>query len=73
MEDLAKIQKCVCENIKKYRLQKGLSIKELSNMSGVSEKYLTRIENNDVKKLILKKIVSIAYAMNIPVCDLFLC
>jgi hypothetical protein len=42
-------------------------------MSGVSEKYLTRIENNDVKKLILKKIVSIAYAMNIPVCDLFLC
>lgn len=71
MESLEDIYRLVGKNVKKYRLEKGLSIKELSEKSHVSEKYLMKIENCEAKKLILTKSISIADAMNIYVRELF--
>ena len=35
----------VRNNIKKYRLEKGLTQQELADMAGISRQYLTDIEN----------------------------
>ena len=71
MENLDNLNITVCKNIKTYRLEKGLSIKELSEKSGVSEKYLLKIENLVAKRLVLLKVVAIADAMEMNVYKLF--
>ena len=61
--------KLISENIKKYRLQKGLTQERLSELCGISTDYLSEIERG-VKTPSLKRFIAIAEALNIS-CDKF--
>lgn len=61
--------KLVQENIKKYRLQAGLTQEKLSELAGISCDYLSEIERGK-KAPSLKRFIAIAEALNIS-CDKF--
>jgi len=56
--------------IKSYRILKGYSQKELAAKVGISQNYLSELENGkyDIKLSLLCKISSV---LNVPVCLLF--
>lgn len=58
------------ENIKKYRLNLELSIKDLSERSGVSSSTISQIENGKRKSLRSESLEKIAKALNINVNEL---
>jgi HTH-type transcriptional regulator, competence development regulator len=58
------------ENIKKYRLNLGLSIKELSEKSGVGSSTISQIETGKRKSLRSESLEKIARALNLNVNDL---
>ena len=58
------------ENIKKYRLNSGLSIKELSEKSGVSSSTISQIETGKRKSLRSESLEKVAKALNLNVNDL---
>ncbi len=70
MKKTEDINKIIGEKVKQYRLTKGLSIEELSEKSGICEKYLVRIEKFEAKKIALMKIIAIAEAMKVNVWEL---
>ena len=39
------------ENVRKVRLEKGITLKELSEKTKISEKYLNRIEEGNARRL----------------------
>ena len=53
-------------NVKKYRKSKGLSIKELSAKTGITERHLTRIEQGIAKRVNVSHIFILAEGLNIP-------
>lgn len=60
----------VQENIRKYRLIKGLTQEELSEIAGISGDYLSEIERG--KKIpSLKRLILIAQALEISCADFF--
>lgn len=58
------------ENIKKYRLNSGLSIKELSEKSGVSSSTISQIETGKRKSLRSESLEKVAKALNLNVNEL---
>ena len=58
------------ENIKKYRLNLGLSIKELSEKSGVCSSTISQIETGKRKSLRSESLEKVARALNLNVNDL---
>ena len=59
------------KNIKKYRLALNLAQEKLSEISGISCDYLSEIERGK-RTPSLKRIISIAEALNIEVYKLFI-
>ena len=58
-------------NIKKYRLERGYSQEELSEIAGISRDYLSEIERT--KKIpSLKRLLQIAEALEVPAFKFFL-
>ncbi len=52
-------------NVKKYRESKGLSIKELSDKTGITERYLTRIEQGIARRVNVSHIFILAEGLKI--------
>jgi len=59
------------KNIKKYRVNKNLSIKELSDIAGVGSSTISQIENGKRSSLRSETIQKISEALNVDVNDLF--
>lgn len=53
------------ENVRKYRLQKIMTIKELSEKTGITERHLNRIENGTAKRLNVSHIFNLAKSLGI--------
>ena len=53
------------KNVRKYRLQKKMTISELSEKTGITEKHLNRIENGTAKRLNVSHIFNLAKSMGI--------
>ena len=67
-----KIYIYVGKNIKKYRKKRGLSLKELSNLTNLDQKYLKNIEEKGVDGNITFYILNnFCDILNIPIKDLF--
>lgn len=64
-EEILEKFKIFGENVRKYRLQKNLTIKELSEKTDITEKYLNRIENGIAKRLNVSHIFDIAHALGV--------
>ena len=60
------VYELVANNLKKYRLELNLTIKELSIKSGINQKFIERLENKLVKRTPLTKIFALSDALNIP-------
>lgn len=60
----------VGEHIRARRLQQGLTLEELSELSGLHASYIGQIERG-VKKSSLKTVSSLAKALGVPVGRLF--
>ena len=66
------IYKIIGNNIKKYRINKGYKIEDLSLMTGLDKVYLTKIELEGVDGLItFDKLYKIANSLNINMIDIF--
>lgn len=59
------IYRIFAKNVQKYREQKGVSIEELTILSGINHKYLCRIESATAKRLTTKHLFQIAQALEI--------
>lgn len=57
--------------IKNIRLKKGLTIYQLSKITGINRSYLTQLENNKKFNPTLKVVYQIATALGVKVDDLF--
>lgn len=57
--------------IKEFRKKNGLSIKKLSELTGISRSYLYNLENNKKFNVNLDKLYKIANALNVNIKDLF--
>lgn len=58
-------------NLKKTRWENGLSVLQLSKISGVSHSQITKIENGDVKNITLQTAYKLSSALKISVYELF--
>lgn len=59
-------------HIKKLREQKGLTLKELSERTGIRKEYLKKIEEGTAYGVLLcKHLVKIANALDISLCTMF--
>ena len=57
--------------IKEYRKKKGLSIKQLSNLTKISRSYLYKLENNQDFNVGLDKLYKISTVLDVNVKELF--
>lgn len=57
--------------IKDYREKKGLSIKQLSDLTKISRSYLYKLENNQDFNISLDKLYKISTVLDVNVKDLF--
>lgn len=62
-----KILKILGNNVQKIRLSKNISIKEMSEKTGIREKYLKKIEKGEAIGITTSKIFLIAYALSVRV------
>ena len=61
----------ICKNIKKYRLEKGLTQEQLSEMCGISTDYLSEIER--CKKVpSLKRLIVIIEKLDVKIEKFFI-
>ena len=54
-------------NVQKIRLSKNISIKEMSEKTGIREKYLKKIEKGEAMGITTSKIFLIAEALSVKV------
>lgn len=59
-------------NLRKLRLQKGFTIKELSHKSNVSKATISKIENHEIQPTILT-ICKLCSALNTTICEMVEC
>lgn len=57
--------------IKDYREKKGLSIKQLSDLTKISRSYLYKLENNKDFNISLDKLYKISTALDVNIKELF--
>ena len=60
----------IAQNIKKMRANKGFSIRELSQLSGIQPQYLSKIENVNAKRINLLHLEFLSKALDIQTCAL---
>jgi len=58
--------------VEQYRIEKNLTLSELSRMSGVAKSHIFNIENGD-KTPTIKTLCKLAKALDVPCCKLFTC
>jgi len=58
--------------VEQYRTEKGLTLSELSRMSGVAKSHISYIESGE-KTPTIKTLCKLAKALNVPCCQLFAC
>ena len=63
--------KILGKNIKFYREKANISFSELSNKTGINEKYLKKIEDGEAKRLGTFKVVKIMYVLNLSPEEIF--
>ena len=69
--DQNEILESIAYNLKKYRQRCNLSEKELSEKSGINERFIIRMETVKAKRITLSKLSKIAEALGIKVYLLF--
>lgn len=71
-EDFLKICKLLGTNIKNKRETANLSIKDLSELTGIRKEYLKKIENGTAYRVLIDKhLAKIADALKVPLRSLF--
>ena len=71
-EDFLDTCKKLGNNIQKFREEKQMTIKELSEKTGIRKEYLRKIEDGKAYGVLFDKhLVKIATALNIKMSDLF--
>ncbi|HHJ3433234.1 TPA: helix-turn-helix domain-containing protein [Enterococcus faecium] len=65
------IQKNLGQKIKIGRIKKGVTIIDLSSISGMTESYLSNVENGKIKAPSLRSYLKICYALNINPIEFF--
>ncbi|MBO7673099.1 helix-turn-helix transcriptional regulator [bacterium] len=63
--------KLMCKNIAQLRKNRNITLEELSKATGISVKYLNRIENNSAKRIRIIYVIYIAKALKITLEELF--
>ena len=58
--------------VKEFRKEKGLTIQELADRTGISRVYLNQIENGNVDNIGTKTLVSIAKSLDKKVEDILI-
>lgn len=66
---MADIRVILAENVKKFRLRKGLSREELSLLVGVDNSYISKLERKKVN-ITIDKMSIIAKALDVKVFEL---
>jgi len=56
-------------HIKSHRLNKGISMRELSRRTGVSQPYLSQIESQEIKNPSIEIINKIAKELGLPIVE----
>lgn len=59
-------------NLRKLRLQRGLTIRELSILSGVSIATISKIENHEIQPTVIT-ICKLCSALNVPINKMIEC
>lgn len=54
-----------------YRNKKGLTLQELSRLSGVSVAAINKIENGDTKDILLTNAIALSRVLNVDIYELF--
>lgn len=54
-----------------YRNQKGLTLQELSRLSGISVAALNKIENGNTKDILLSNAIILSHILNVDIYELF--
>jgi transcriptional regulator with XRE-family HTH domain len=55
-----------------YRNKKGLTLQELSRLSGISVAALNKIENGNTKDILLNNAITLSHILNVDIYELFL-
>ena len=58
--------------VEQYRIEKNLTLSELSRMSGVAKSHISNIESGD-KTPTIKTLCKLSKALDVPCCQLFSC
>lgn len=59
--------------VKEIREQKGVSLSELSRLTGISKGFISDLENGKRKNVSVAKLCKIAEALNVEITRLFSC
>ena len=54
-----------------YRNKKGLTLQELSRLSGISVAALNKIENGNTKDILLNNAITLSHILNVDIYELF--
>lgn len=54
-----------------YRNKKGLTLQELSRLSGISVAALNKIENGNTKDILLSNAITLSRILNVDIYELF--
>lgn len=54
-----------------YRNKKGLTLQELSRLSGMSVAALNKIENGNTKDILLSNAIILSHILNVDIYELF--
>ena len=54
-----------------YRNKKGLTLQELSRLSGISVAALNKIENGNTKDKLLNNAITLSHILNVDIYELF--
>lgn len=57
--------------LRKFRENKGLSLRQLEDKAGLKAQYIFRIENGDTTNPSLKNLITLCESLNITIIDLF--
>ena len=66
-DETMKILKILGKNVQKIRQSKNITIKEMSEITGIREKYLKKIEKGEAMGITTSKIFLIADALSVRV------
>ncbi|EMJ5457041.1 helix-turn-helix transcriptional regulator [Enterococcus faecalis] len=70
-QDVFFIQKELGQKIKIGRIKKKVTLTDLSNISGITESYLSNVENGRVSSPSLRSYLKICYALNMNPAEFF--